>query len=44
VADLSKTTHDALLQRARKKLRADFGFPPGAKQLFHVPAMARPVS
>jgi len=39
LADLAQTAHDALLQRVRKKLRDDFGFPRGAKQLFHVPCV-----
>jgi tRNA A37 threonylcarbamoyladenosine dehydratase len=39
LADLSKTTHDALLQRVRKKLRDEYDFPRGPKELFHVPAV-----
>lgn len=36
VADLALVTHDPLMQKVRKKLRADFGFPPGNKELFGV--------
>jgi tRNA A37 threonylcarbamoyladenosine dehydratase len=39
LADLAQTAHDALLQRVRKKLRDDFGFPRGKKQLFNVPCV-----
>jgi tRNA A37 threonylcarbamoyladenosine dehydratase len=42
LADMALTAHDALLQRVRKKLRDDFGFPRGAKQLFHVPCVFSP--
>jgi tRNA A37 threonylcarbamoyladenosine dehydratase len=42
LADLSQTTHDALLQRVRKKLRDDFGFPRETKELFHVPCVFSP--
>jgi tRNA A37 threonylcarbamoyladenosine dehydratase len=42
LADLSETAHDALLQRVRKKLREDFGFPRGKKKLFHVPCVFSP--
>ena len=36
VADLALTTHDALLQSVRKKLRDEFGFPREPKKLFNV--------
>ncbi|MFN7141988.1 MAG: tRNA cyclic N6-threonylcarbamoyladenosine(37) synthase TcdA [Limisphaerales bacterium] len=36
VADLALTTHDALLQSVRKKLRDEFGFPKEPKKLFGV--------
>lgn len=36
VADLALTTHDALLQAVRKKLRDDFGFPREPKKVFGV--------
>jgi tRNA threonylcarbamoyladenosine dehydratase len=39
LADLAQTAHDALLQRVRKKLRDDYAFPRGKKQLFHVPCV-----
>jgi tRNA A37 threonylcarbamoyladenosine dehydratase len=42
VADLAQTTHDALLQRVRKKLRDDFGFPREAGEHFHVPCVFSP--
>lgn len=39
IADLSRTTHDAFLQRVRKKLRDDYGFPLNPKKPFHVPCV-----
>ncbi len=47
VADLAQTTHDALLQRVRKKLREDHGFERDPKKLFGVPCVfstERPVA
>ncbi len=39
VRDLSRTEHDAMLALVRKKLRAEFNFPRGAKRYFGVPAV-----
>lgn len=39
VRDLSRTEHDAMLALVRKKLRAEFNFPKGAKRYFGVPAV-----
>jgi tRNA A37 threonylcarbamoyladenosine dehydratase len=39
VADLAQTTHDALLQRVRKKLRDDHGFSRDPKKPFGVPCV-----
>ena len=39
LADLAQCGQDALLQRVRKKLRDDFGFPRGGKGLFHIPCV-----
>jgi tRNA threonylcarbamoyladenosine dehydratase len=39
VADLAKTTHDALLQQVRKRLRDEHGFPRDPKVLFGVPCV-----
>jgi tRNA A37 threonylcarbamoyladenosine dehydratase len=39
ITDLARTTHDSLLQRVRKKLRDEFGFPRGSKELFGVPCV-----
>lgn len=39
VADLAQTTHDALLQQVRKKLRDDHGFPRDPKATFGVPCV-----
>jgi len=39
VADLALTANDGLLQRVRKKLRDEYQFPRGAKELFNVPCV-----
>lgn len=39
VRDLSRTEHDAMLALVRKKLRAEFNFPRGARRYFSVPAV-----
>jgi tRNA A37 threonylcarbamoyladenosine dehydratase len=39
VRDLSRTQHDAMLALARKRLRADFGFPRNADRYFGIPAV-----
>jgi tRNA A37 threonylcarbamoyladenosine dehydratase len=39
VADLAQTSHDALLQKVRKKLRDDHGFPRDPKTPFGVPCV-----
>jgi tRNA threonylcarbamoyladenosine dehydratase len=40
IADLSETSHDPLLQKVRKALRADYGFP--SRGRFNVPAVFSP--
>lgn len=42
IADLSEAGHDPLLQKLRKRLRAEHGFPAGPKQLFGVPCVFSP--
>jgi tRNA A37 threonylcarbamoyladenosine dehydratase len=42
LADLAQTGNDVLLQLVRKKLRDDYGFPRGSKQLFQVPCVFSP--
>jgi tRNA A37 threonylcarbamoyladenosine dehydratase len=39
VADLSRTEHDALLARTRKRLRQDYGFPKNPQRRFDVPCV-----
>jgi tRNA A37 threonylcarbamoyladenosine dehydratase len=39
VADLAFTSHDRLLQRVRKILRSDFGFPEGLRTPFGIPCV-----
>jgi tRNA A37 threonylcarbamoyladenosine dehydratase len=39
VADLAQTSHDALLQQVRKKLRDDYGFARDPKTPFGVPCV-----
>jgi tRNA A37 threonylcarbamoyladenosine dehydratase len=39
VADLARTSHDALLQQVRKKLREEYGFSRDPKALFGVPCV-----
>jgi tRNA threonylcarbamoyladenosine dehydratase len=36
VLDLAQVSHDPLMQKVRKKLRGEFGFPPGTNQHFGV--------
>jgi tRNA A37 threonylcarbamoyladenosine dehydratase len=42
VGDLAQASHDPLLQKVRKKLRAEFGFPTDAKLPFGIPAVYSP--
>jgi tRNA A37 threonylcarbamoyladenosine dehydratase len=42
VADLAHASHDPLLQKLRKMLRADFGFPTGSKPSFGIPCVFSP--
>jgi len=42
VADLAQASHDPLLQKVRKKLRAEFGFPSDARLPFGIPAVYSP--
>lgn len=42
VSDLAHASHDPLLQKLRKKLRAEFGFPMDAKGSFGVPCVYSP--
>lgn len=39
IVDLARTTHDALLQEVRKRLREAHGFPRDPKAPFHVPCV-----
>jgi tRNA A37 threonylcarbamoyladenosine dehydratase len=39
IADLAQTTHDALLQQVRKRLREEHGFPRDPKAPFNVPCV-----
>ena len=39
IADLAQTTHDALLQQVRKRLREEHGFPRDPKTPFNVPCV-----
>lgn len=42
IADLSKASHDPLLQKVRKRLRAEFGFPREGAGEFGVPCVFSP--
>jgi tRNA A37 threonylcarbamoyladenosine dehydratase len=42
IADLAHASHDSLLQKLRKKLRAEFGFPTDPKTLFQIPCVFSP--
>ena len=42
VADLAQASHDPLLQKLRKKLRAEYGFSPDPKLPFGIPAVFSP--
>lgn len=42
IADLSRTTQDALASKLRAKLRRDYGFPRDPKQKFRVPCVFSP--
>ncbi|MCC5849902.1 MAG: tRNA threonylcarbamoyladenosine dehydratase [Verrucomicrobia bacterium] len=42
VVDLTRTFHDPLLQRVRKKLRQNFGFPRNTRKKWGIPAVFSP--
>ena len=42
VTDLAQASHDPLLQKLRKKLRTEFGFPTDTKAPFGIPAVYSP--
>jgi len=42
VSDLAQASHDPLLQKLRRKLRAEFGFPADAKEPFGIPCVYSP--
>jgi tRNA A37 threonylcarbamoyladenosine dehydratase len=42
ISDLAHASHDPLLQKLRKKLRTDFGFPADAREPFGIPCVYSP--
>lgn len=44
IADLAQAGHDPLLQKLRKRLRAEHGFPSDGKTLFNIPCVFSPES